>query len=350
MMLQGHFIDVTLSDEFRQADHWLYAGWSFMRGLTAPVFFTATGIVFVYLLLGQKTEKIADHQRWRKGIRRGFFLLAIGYLLRMNLASVAMLQFHSWIFQTDVLHCIGIALIFLCGLYALSQQRKDLFAGLLLFFGISIFLTAPFFASLNVDGLLPPLRHYVNNSFGAIFSPLPWIGYSCFGGLLGLAIRYRGDLVKYNLFIGCLLVLGFGLNFYSSDWLMTIHQFTEVEMFRDVAYFNAYFTRLGQCMIVIAIIMLLTRNLSRLPEWINKTGSETLTIYATHYVLLYGTWFGLGMAYFWAHSLPPIVAAAGAFIFVVGGVVLALHLDRIRQFRPVYFLMNFPRKVFSALR
>jgi uncharacterized membrane protein YcfT len=131
---------------------------------------------------------------------------------------------------------------------------------------------------------------------------------------------------------------------------MSLHRFTEVELFRDVAYFNACFTRLGQCMIVIAIIMLLTKRLSRLPEWINKTGSETLTIYATHYVLLYGTWFGIGMSYFWAHSLPPIVAAAGAFLFVAGGVALALHIDRIRLFRPVYLLMNLPRKVFSALR
>ena len=73
MMLQGHFVDTTLDPYYRQDDSWVYNLWHFMRGLTAPVFFTTTGLVFVYLLM--RDGRVFWHNyRVKKGIRRGFFL------------------------------------------------------------------------------------------------------------------------------------------------------------------------------------------------------------------------------------------------------------------------------------
>jgi uncharacterized membrane protein len=51
MMLQGHFTDTMLAVEYRDPANFLYGLWYFMRGLTAPIFFFSTGLVFIYLLL-----------------------------------------------------------------------------------------------------------------------------------------------------------------------------------------------------------------------------------------------------------------------------------------------------------
>ena len=51
MMLQGHFVDTMLAYRYRDLENALYSTWFFMRGMTAPIFFTITGLVFTFLLL-----------------------------------------------------------------------------------------------------------------------------------------------------------------------------------------------------------------------------------------------------------------------------------------------------------
>ena len=77
MMLQGHFINTLLADSYKDINAIPYAVWSYFRGITAPTFFTISGLIFTYLLLRAK-EKGEDKQRMRKGIIRGLFLIGIG--------------------------------------------------------------------------------------------------------------------------------------------------------------------------------------------------------------------------------------------------------------------------------
>ena len=60
MMLQGHFIGLSLEAFDALASlkrstgtsgSLLFDAWYFMKGLTAPMFFFVTGLVFVFLLL-----------------------------------------------------------------------------------------------------------------------------------------------------------------------------------------------------------------------------------------------------------------------------------------------------------
>ena len=56
MMLQGHFIDTLLAVEYRDLNTIPFAIWSYFRGITAPTFFTISGLIFSYLLLKAKKE------------------------------------------------------------------------------------------------------------------------------------------------------------------------------------------------------------------------------------------------------------------------------------------------------
>lgn len=350
MMLQGHFIDVTLDNAYRSDSYWLYNSWAWMRGLTAPIFFTVTGLVFVYLLTAKKTDTIFKHQRWRKGIRRGVMLVGIGYILRTNLPSLMSLHFGDWSFQTDVLHCIGIALLFLCALYALSKQSHQIMGGLLLLSGLLIFLTEPIYSTLDTSSLALPLRHYINKQYGAIFSPLPWLGYSALGGLVGLSLRHLSRR-HINLHLPIVLIfIGLMLQFWSSYGLMMLHHWSEQEVFRTIAYNNNSFLRFSQCLMAIGAFILLLGRAKSLPDWLQKTGSETLTIYAAHYVILYGTWFSLGINTYLAASLSPLSAVSGAVVFVLSGILLAVNIEAMRQKAGYYRLINLPTRIASALR
>ena len=97
MMLQGHFIsmsygnyDFYMSEIFKEghSSNFLFNTWGFMRGLTAPLFFTISGTVFSYLLHVQlKKDPSAPFwkfKRVKKGVKRGLMLLIIGYLIQIN--------------------------------------------------------------------------------------------------------------------------------------------------------------------------------------------------------------------------------------------------------------------------
>ena len=82
MMLQGHFIDTLLAVEFRDPTNLAYSIWHYFRGITAPTFFTISGLIFTYLLL-KTNNKAEENIRLKKGLSRGLMLIGIGYALRI---------------------------------------------------------------------------------------------------------------------------------------------------------------------------------------------------------------------------------------------------------------------------
>ncbi|MHB8339444.1 MAG: heparan-alpha-glucosaminide N-acetyltransferase domain-containing protein, partial [Ignavibacteriaceae bacterium] len=116
-MVQGHTVDALLSNNYRNMDSPVFVFWFFMRGMTAPIFMFTAGTVFMYLfrLAG---EPFHSNPRVKKGIKRFFLLLFLGYLLRyptptiINFSNVTREQWNVF-FAVDVLHLIAFGLLFL---------------------------------------------------------------------------------------------------------------------------------------------------------------------------------------------------------------------------------------------
>jgi len=139
MMLQGHFISMTLESyphfmaEVRLNGHsgniW-FSIWGFFRGLTAPLFFTISGAVFTFLLHKewQKNQgSFFQLVRTRKGVKRALSLLAIGYLLQINLKYLKYYlagHFNPHFLGFHILQCIGVGLLLLLLFSALLHKIK----------------------------------------------------------------------------------------------------------------------------------------------------------------------------------------------------------------------------------
>jgi len=331
MMLQGHFIYALLADEYRDAASAWYSGWAFMRGMTAPIFFFASGLIFVFLLLKDR-RPFSENQRVKKGLRRGVQLIFIGYLLRLCFPQLLFGHFSPDVLKVDVLHCIGLALIALIGLFGVSQYTRLPFPLLL-----SLGAGAAFFFYFDVTeadwNILPlALENYLTQANGSAFTPVPWVGYTLLGGLLGYTLHHRPQWAfGYGL---PALLLGVGLltHAYSSGWLMDGYHWTGLVQFKQHAYFNFLIKRLGHVLIATSVFIWLAQAWRTVPQLLQRVGSETLIIYEVHYIVLYSSWFGIGLSRFWAHALSPMAAVAGAVVFVASFILLMAYIDPVRAF------------------
>lgn len=327
MMLQGHFIDGLLDPIFRNPESPVYSTWLYFRGITAPVFFTVSGFIFTYLLL-RAPEQGRSNPRIRKGIKRGLQLLIIGYALRLNIFGLLQGNIYDGFYLVDVLHCIGLSILAIIGFYQLTvTKQKVLFPLALVATTVLLFLFEPLYKQWSFSFLPVGIANYLTKVNGSVFTIIPWLGYTTLGAMLSvLFIRYKSAKYLYPTAILSALVIGFGLIYYSSPLFMWLFEATQIELFQLVYSNNYLFIRLGDVFVVFAIFMLLRKFLTN--TIFLKIGSSTLSIYVVHFIILYGSFTGLGLYKFFHHELSPWVTIFGAGFFMATCTYLALQYNK----------------------
>ncbi len=326
MMLQGHFLDGLLDNAFRDDSNILFTVWKYFRGITAPVFFTVSGFIFTYLLI-KAPGKGWDNPRVKKGIRRGFELLIIGYLLRLNLFGLFKAEVYNSFYLVDVLHCIGLSILGIIGMYILSGNRnKWLLPALLVGTTITLFVFEPWYKSANFHLLPQWIANYFTKANGSVFTILPWFGYATFGSFAAVLFhRYKKSSYLYPVAIGLCVSIGVLLIFYSSDAFLALAHYADLKLFEAIFFNNYLFIRLGDVLLVFALFMLARKFLTN--KTVLRLGQSTLSIYVIHFIILYGSFTGLGLYGFFHHSVSPIILVPGAILFVVACSYLALRYE-----------------------
>ncbi|NNE77686.1 MAG: DUF1624 domain-containing protein [Pricia sp.] len=326
MMLQGHFIDGLLDTAFRDSSNFAFNIWKYFRGITAPVFFTVSGFIFTYLLVRNDNSGVKN-PRVRKGVKRGLELLFIGYLLRMNLFGLLNGQIYDSFYLVDVLHCIGRSILGIIAIYLLTQNRKKYIFPLVLV-GVTflLFLFEPLYKQWSYSLLPDAVANYLTKANGSVFTIMPWFGYATLGGFLSLLFtRFKNFKYLYPAAIGIAISLGFVLIFFSSDFFLALAGWTGIQLFADIYFNNYLFIRLGDVFMVFAIFMLFRSLLQK--STILKVGQSTLSIYVVHFIILYGSFTGIGLYGFFHNSLPPVVAILGALTFMTVCTYAALRYE-----------------------
>jgi uncharacterized membrane protein len=153
MMIQGHTVYAMLDKEIREGGSTGIYIWTFFRGYTAPFFMVIAGAVFTFLLIQENNVHVRHNMRIRKGLTRVMTLLFWGYLLRFPIHAL-----WSRISQgatdvaiaVDVLHIIGLGLLTVMTVFALSRR---FIAGLMVIY-LSLFIVvayvSPHITTVNV--------------------------------------------------------------------------------------------------------------------------------------------------------------------------------------------------------
>ena len=343
MMLQGHFIDTLLAPVYKDSSNTVYTIWYYFRGITAPTFFTISGLVFTYLLLRAYT-KDNDKPRIKKGLFRGLLLLAIGYSLRINVFSWLSGYFSSYFLVIDVLQCIGLSLIILVGLHILFKKHSYIFSIVLFSIGCICFVTEPLYRNLTLDHVPQIIANYVTKTNGSVFTILPWFGYSAFGAFISTIFfrHVHRDRFKLSTVI-TFFIVGIFLIHYSSWFLLNLYIITDIELFKMSANYNYLFSRLGDVLILFGIFYSLERFLKQ--SIIARIGEKTLSIYVIHFVLLYGSFTGYGLKKFLSHSLEPTTVIFGAVLFMVVVCFISFHYAKTNA-----FVYNLTRKMIDTFK
>ncbi|MDC6389654.1 heparan-alpha-glucosaminide N-acetyltransferase domain-containing protein [Maribacter sp. PR1] len=326
MMLQGHFIDGLLDPIYRDNSNMVYSVWKYFRGITAPVFFTVSGFIFTYLLI-KVPQTGLNNPRVQKGIKRGVQLIFIGYLLRLNLWGLFKGEIYSSFYFVDVLHCIGLSILSIIVIYLItSKSKKWLFPTLMLLATLVLFIFEPYYKTLDYSFLPQWLANYFTKSSGSVFTIIPWLGYTAFGSFVSILFSKNKEYkYLYTISIPLFAIIGLILIYFSSDFFLTLSRVTGVKLFSDIFFNNYLFIRLGDVLVVFSVFMLFRQFLT------NRTGlrlgQSTLSIYVIHFIILYGSFTGLGLYAFFHHTLNPWISVTGAIAFMIVCSFLALKYE-----------------------
>jgi len=330
MMLQGHFIDTLLDPIYRDKTNLIYSIWQYFRGITAPTFFTITGLVFTYLLLKAK-EKGCDKKRVKKGLQRGLLLIFIGYLLRFSFISFMFGRINMYFLVVDVLQCIGISIILVVIFYFITLKKNWLLGSLFLIIGSLIFISEPLYRNLEASNLPVLFANYLTTKNGSIFTLIPWFGFVCFGGFIAVLFHKHGHKSTYKqIKITFFFIIGLILIKYSTYLLNYLGYHLKIQLLRDCANYNYLLPRFGNVLILFGVFYTFERFLKQ--AIITKIGQKTLSIYVIHFIIIYGSFTGIGLKRFFSKSLEPIEAIVGAVVFMIVVCLISFYYVKTNTF------------------
>ncbi len=335
-MVQGHTIDVLLSNDYRNMDFPIFHFWFFMRGMTAPIFLFTAGTVFTYLLR-LVNEPFETNPRVKKGIKRFLLLVFLGYLLRyptptiIDFSSVTAEEWKTF-YAVDVLHLIGFGILFLMASAYIAEKFKlndfSVFAvSALIFFG----LYQPF-SAIDWQKIVPGfIAGYFYTGSGSNFPLFPWAGYVIAGGVLGSYLAKHPAVFKNIKFSYWLAAAG-------SAFVLLSLAGNEVELavFGKSNFWttspNLIFFRLGIVLILNAMVSVIALKIQNIPRIFILLGRNTLLIYVVHLTILYGSAWNPGLISMLDKSLSvfPTISMALAMITTMTLMVIVINKFKVK--------------------
>lgn len=353
LMLQGHFITMTYSDygtrlyELRTTGTsglLLFDIWVRVRGFTAPLFFTITGLVFTYLMLKGNTtdtQHFWKKKRVTRGLKRASQLIIVGYLLQINLMNVPFYfrgGYSPNLFAFHILQCIGFGLLLLISIAWLAQKTRLNVSVLLFltgsfFFVGHAFLQYKFGNELWLPKQIPVLFQNMLNGPKANFPFFPWLGFVGFGGFLGsLIFKFSAHLHQRwfpLVFVGiAVLIVVFGKTVgFSIDWLLG----ETTPFFLKRAWL---FDKVAEAILLLGILLTIEQYVTVRPSTLLSMGQNTFAIYNVHAILLYGAITGISLRTFLEHQLNGWQSVVGAFLFLTTIYLYVKYMELIN--RPIF--------------
>ena len=336
-MVQGHTVDVLLSQVFRTSEFPIYNIWYFLRGMTAPIFMFTAGTTFTYLFKSVK-KPFEENYRVKKGIRRALLLLFIGYILRYpswTIVDFSEVTAEAWqtFFIVDVLQLIGISLLLVLLILFVTEKLKLNFTVIFIASAALIFLASPFIENINWNSYLPaPISAYLYSGSGSLFPIFPWAGYVVSGAVLGSYLAQNPMVFKSSRF--SILLAIFGVAFIVTSLLseIVLQKLQIVVSNPQISPITIFF-RLGFVLVLTAVVSYISLRVEKIPHLIILVGRNTLLIYVVHLIILYGSIWTPGLNLLWGESFSGWQSFIAALIMItlMTYMVIVIHKLKIRN-------------------
>jgi uncharacterized membrane protein len=216
-------------------------------------------------------------------------------------------------------------LILIVCVYTICQKKTLLFSVTMLCLGTIIFLNEPLYRTFGAEGIPLLFANYFTKVNGSVFTILPWFGYMAYGAFIAtlfygylLHPRFKTAIVTGFFTVGLALIYG------SSSLLHWLTTITNITLFFEVANYNYLFVRLGNVLILFGVFYVLESYLKH--PVVLKIGQKTLSIYVVHFVLLYGSFTGMGLNRILGKNLTPLEAIIGALSFLVVVSLISIYI------------------------
>lgn len=325
LMLEGHFIHDSLDPAYIDPSNPFYATWSFIRGYTAPVFLTVTGLIFVYLMLWERDQPYTRNQRVRKGFSRGFELIFWGYLLQPT-------AFH-------VLQCIGFGILVILLLFGLYKWVKVI--PLWIYYlaaAVGLFAFGLFLLSLPKGMPWPEgAPKFVQNWFHgearySLFPIAPWMGYTMIGAMIGCLLHDLSAHVKKWSFALIFIGIGALFFFFIDDILPVIDRGLHAAGVQSkLVRANWILERMGMVFMELGVLMVIEKLIGDIkPNLFLKIGQNTLSVFIVHMIVLYGAITGFGLSRLFRESLNPYEVVLGAALFILLFLIFVKYIEPLR--------------------
>lgn len=342
VMIETHVVNATLMQDILEGDSFQYL--KFINGLVAPSFLFASGLAFAVTT----RRKLADYLALGPGLVKQFsrllFVLCVGYVLHLPKFNLSQLltettgpQWQNFM-QADVLHCIAVSLLLLQVLLLLVRTERRLYiaAGLLT---LGILFASPLIGGIDFWTILPwPLAAYMNGVRFSQFPLFPWTVFLFAGAITGylylevkggklavLGKRGEGAVIRSFVWGGVgVLVLSFviaplaGAAYPAYDYWRYSPDFVLL--------------RLGIVLLLLAAMYLFEQKKGvSASSPVTLIGRESLIVYATHLLLIYGNFGAFNLQKEVNHSFGALQAGVTIIVLFVLMYVLALVWNRIKR-------------------
>jgi uncharacterized membrane protein len=316
VMIQTHAL-VLLRPELHQGDWWTRLQW--MDGLVAPAFIFSAGFSLA-LVQVRGAASGTRGARVRKTLRRLGEVLFVATLV--NWMWFPIFREPRWIFRVDILHCIGLSLLFALPILALLAPRPRALRWVCLGLAAAVFGVSPL--AEHVRG---PLAAVANGSTGSVFPLLPWAGYVYLGASAG-ATAAQGDVRALAKWVAMLLVAGIAL------WVLTPqvtalyppHNFWVT----DPANHARRWTQVCGVLLVLMLAERATAPVANpVRRFIELFGMSSLAAYFFHQMLLFFRIAGFSFEAVWGASCSWPKYWLVTVVLVAATAVLTAAMDRV---------------------
>jgi uncharacterized membrane protein len=345
VMIETHVFNATLTSETMSGStfQWL----KFINGLVAPSFLFASGLAYAITTHRKAKEYLSFGTALFRQCGRLLFILLVGYLLHLPKFKLSHLLYqtneHDWqvFFQVDVLQCIAVSLLIMQLLLLILRTERRLYVSLIGICTVVVFST-PILWGIDFWGVLPvPIAAYLNGLHFSLFPLFPWSAFLFAGGITGFFYVQAKEKGSTGVHPGGESAIMRFL-FWTALCIIVISFVFEPFAARTYPVYQYWRTSPSFFILRLGLVALLCVVMFSYEKWkgvsvasvVTLIGRESLLVYATHLLLIYGNFGTFNFRDEVRHTFGYLEAAIATVLLLLLMILLAKGWGSVKRYRP----------------